>query len=58
MGKDLTCQMLCDKLNISITECMTLDAVLAKRNIFAFHSQNAYNLRIAQLQNDMLNRGK
>lgn len=44
-GKELTSQLLCKKLNLSINELMNLDANFAKRQLFAYHVENAYSLK-------------
>ena len=56
MGKDLTSQMLCKELNISITDLLNMDLVFIKRNLYAYHVANAYKLRKDQLRLELQQR--
>lgn len=56
MGKDLTAQILCKELNVNINELMNMNLTFVKRNLYAYHTSNAYKLRKEELRAELMQR--
>lgn len=53
VGKDLTAQLLCDILKVSILDLMDINLTFVRRQLYSYHVQQAYKLRKEQLRADI-----